>query len=150
MAILEFRNAYYRGWFAARAHRPAPDADAMEEHFFIDMGFEDGKMSPGHPLQPWNKSIEPGVPANVDIEVHPDKVVFTTRRPGNGAWQPAVKPFRPEATASATPSSEPEPESADTVEDHPAQLPEKKPQYSLPSRPAYGGGVKRRPTRFKG
>ena len=79
MAIVEFRNAYDRGWFAARADRPAPEPDVIEEIFFIDMGFVQGKLSGGGSLRMWAKKIEPGIPANLDFEVRPEHPVFSTR-----------------------------------------------------------------------
>ena len=79
MAKIELRNAYYRGWFAARARRPTPEPDIIEEHFFINMGFAQGKLSNGGPLRLWSKSIEPGMPVNLDIEVTPDYPKFSTR-----------------------------------------------------------------------
>ena len=51
----------------------------MEEAFFIDMGFVDGKFSGGGPLAPWNKDIGPGPPSNLDSELTPDHPVFSTR-----------------------------------------------------------------------
>ena len=76
MAIIELRNAYYRGWFAPTA---PPRARHDRGAFFIDMGFVQGKLSIGQPLRLWSKSIEPGMPANLDIEVRPDYPVFSTR-----------------------------------------------------------------------
>lgn len=157
MAIVEFRNAYYRGWFAARARRPTPEPDMLEEFFFIDAGFSDGLMSPGGPLELWSRDILPGMPANLDGISQPDEPVFTTRRPeAEPAPQPAREAPQPPVLEDAV---EPAAEAASSAfsggsEDgeRPAQLPEKKPSYSLPSRPAYGGGVKakRRAVRFKG
>ncbi|HVY04909.1 MAG TPA: hypothetical protein VHB46_02930 [Burkholderiales bacterium] len=156
MAILEFRNAYYRGWFAARARRPAPEPDMIEEHFFIDMGFTDGKLSSGRPLESWCKSIAPGMPANLDMEIRPDKVVFTTRRPQEPKppaperAQPPEPPELTDAVESAEPGGETllaeegTAEEDGEEEEKPARLPEKKPSYRLPSRAAYGGGIKRR------
>ena len=159
MAIVKFRNAYYRGWFAARDHRPAPEPDMLEEHFFIDMGFTQGKLSAGGPLKRLSESIEPGMPANLDIEVRPDYPVFSTRSrhepsmAGPDEQRPARKPLneaaevekvRPaESAAEVLPGGD-----ADVEEENQhSQLPEKKPQYKLPSRPAYSSG-KRRPARF--
>ena len=156
MALVEFRNAYFRGWFAARAHRPAPEPDMIEELFFIDMGFAHGKLSGGGPLSPWSKSIEPGMPANLDFEVRPDYAVFSTRprqepsMAGHEEQGPARKSTDKEekappveSAAEAFPSG-----AADLEGETPSpELPEKKPQYKLPSRPAYSSG-KRRPARF--
>ena len=154
MAITQLRNAYFRGWFAARASRPAPEPDMIEEFFFIDIGFMDGKLSSGGPLVPWNKSIAPGLPANLDIEVWPDRPVFSTRARQEPAMATREKP-RParryadeeEEATPAESSVEAFPEGVAGVEEEKRnpQLPKKEPQYKLPSRPAYG---KRRPARF--
>jgi hypothetical protein len=159
MAIVEFRNAYYRGWFAARAQRPAPEPDMLEERFFIDMGFIQGKLSSGGPLELWSEKIEPGMPANLDIEVRPDRPVFSTHprqepsASGRNEHQPAHKPVdeldrvenaRPaESSAEAFTGGDADVDG----EKHDPQMPEKKPEYKLPSRPAYSSG-KRRAARF--
>ena len=156
MAKVELRNAYYRGWFAARAHRPSPAPDVIEEHFFIDMGFAHGKLSSGGPLRLWSKSIEPGLPANLDIELRPDYPVFSTRprqEPSMGRHdeqRPARnRSDRQEEVPPAESAEEAFPSGDADAEDerHNPHLPEKKPQYKLPSRPAYSSG-KRRPARF--
>ena len=164
MAIVELRNAYYRGWFAARARRPTPEPDIIEEHFFINMGFAQGKLSNGGPLSLWSKSIEPGMPANLDIEVTPDYPKFSTRprqeptMTGRNDYRPARKTkdeqenLPPaESAAGAFPSGDAEEEDKGTLEAQQEKrnprLPEKKPQYKLPGRPAYSSG-KRRPARF--
>jgi tetratricopeptide (TPR) repeat protein len=36
MAQVDLRDAYYRGWLAARGHRPAPEPRVIEEHFFVE------------------------------------------------------------------------------------------------------------------
>ena len=164
MTIVNFRNAYYRGWFAARADRPAPEPDILEEHFFIDMGFAQGKLSGGGPLQLWSKSIEPGMPANLDIEVRPDYPVFSTRprqeppMAGRDEHGPARKyAIEEESVPGVESAADAFPDGDATVDDKETleaqqenrnpQLPEKKPQYKLPSRPVYSSG-KRRPARF--
>ncbi|MBI3530070.1 MAG: hypothetical protein HY067_19150 [Betaproteobacteria bacterium] len=164
MTLVEFRNAYYRGWFAARARRPAPEPDMIEEHIFIDMGFAQGKLSSGGPLKLWSKSIEPGMPAKLDIEVRPDYPVFSTR-PGQEPSMAGRDEHRParkyadeeeivppaESAAEAFTSGDADVEDKGTLEAQQEkrnpQLPEKKPQYKLPSRPAYSSG-KRRAARF--
>jgi hypothetical protein len=156
MAKVEFRNADYRGWFAARARRSAPEPEMIEEHFFIDMGFAQGKLSSGRPLELWSKNIEPGMPANLDIEVRPNYPVFSTRprqepsMAGRDEHQPArkhrdqeEKAPPAESAAEAFPGGDTD---AEELKRNP-QLPEKKPQYKLPSRHAYSSG-KRRPARF--
>ena len=164
MAIVEFRNAYYRGWFAARAHRPAPEPEMLEEHFFIDMGFEAGKISSGGPLEPWNRRIDPRMPANLDIEVEPDGPVFSTRTRQESMMSPRERPMPEhgyaydeanvptlESVFGASPDIEAEEEDNGTPEAQEEkrnrQLPEKKPSFKLPSRPAYATG-KRRPARY--
>lgn len=156
MVILDFRNAYYRGWFAARARRPTPEPARIEECFFIDMGFADGKFSSGGPLAPWNKSIEPGLAVNLDSELTPDRPVFSTRfrqEPSmalRGESMPARRYADEEEQAlAATSGAEAFPTGgADAEQEQRSRrLPEKKPQYKLPGRPAYSSG-KRRPVRF--
>ena len=156
MAIVELRNAYYRGWFAARADRPAPEPGMIEELVFIDMGFVQGKLSGGGPLRLWGKSIEPGMPANLDFEVRPDCPVFSTRArqepsmTGRDERRPAHKTaVEEEEVPPAEPAAAEFPgEEADFEgEKRNPQLPEKKPQYKLPGRPAYSSG-KRRAARF--
>ncbi|HEX4984607.1 MAG TPA: hypothetical protein VFV71_00915 [Burkholderiales bacterium] len=156
MAILELRNAYFRGWFAARARRRLPRPSLLEEVFFIGMGFSDGESSEGGPLEPWSRGIGPGVPANPGALVGANGPVFTTRRPDVAPqWRspvprqlPPASPGPPELTE-RTPDTQTEPgEEDEPAADRPTRLPEKKPSFSLPSRPAYGGGVKRRPARF--
>ena len=79
MAKVDLRNAYYRGWFAARAHRPPPEPRVIEEHFFINMGIAHGKLSSGGPLRLWSKSIESALPVNLDSERRPDYPLPSTR-----------------------------------------------------------------------
>ncbi|MEO8009879.1 MAG: hypothetical protein ABI728_15355 [Betaproteobacteria bacterium] len=162
MAKINLRNAYYRGWFAARARRPTPEPDIVEEHFFINMGFTQGKLSNGAPLRQWSKSIEPGMPANLDIEVTPDNARFSTRprqepaMTGRNDHRPAQKDREEEDLSQAQSPAGAFP-SADTEEDtgtleaqqkkHNPRLPEKKPQTKLPGKSAYSSG-KRRPARF--
>ena len=164
MTLVEFRNAYYRGWFAARAHRAAPEPDMLEEHFFIDMGFEAGKHSSGAPLELWNRRIDPRMPANLDIEVEPDQPVFSTRSRQESMMSPREKPMPErryaydeanvptlESVFGASPGIEAAEEDNGMPEaqeeKHNPQLPEKKPSFKLPGRPAYAT-AKRRPARF--
>ena len=164
MAKIDLRNAYYRGWFAARAHRRAPEPDMLEENFFIDMGFAQGKLSSGGPLRLWSKSIELGLPDNVDIELSPDYPVFSTR-PRQESSMARRNEHRlarkyageqeqgpsAESSVEAVTGGDADPQDKGTLEAQQEkrnpQLPEKKPQYKLPGRPAYSSG-KRRPARF--
>lgn len=97
MPLLSLRNAYYRGWFAARGRRNAPNPIMLEERFFIDVGFTDGEHSAGAPLDQWNKDIPPGTPANLANYMQSDEPVFTTRRAHSdhppSAMRPARKPL---------------------------------------------------------
>ena len=164
MAKIDLRNAYYRGWFAARARRPTPAPDIIEEHFFINMGFAQGKLSNGGPLRLWSKSIEPGMPANLDIEVTPDNARFSTRprqeptMTGRNDYRPAKKTrdeeegfSQVESPGGAFPGADAEDKDKGTLEaqeeKHNPRLPEKKPQTKLPGRSAYSSG-QRRPARF--
>ena len=128
----------------------------MEEAFFIDMGFVDGKFSGGGPLAPWNKDIGPGPPSNLDSELTPDHPVFSTRFRQQPSMAPRGEsmPARgytdeEEQGLAASPTTEAFPTgSADAdQEQRSPRLPEKKPQYKLPGRPVYSSG-KRRPVRF--
>ena len=94
MPILSLRNAYYRGWFAARGRRNAPNPIMLEERFFIDVGFTDGERSPGVPLDQWNKDIPPGTPANLANYMQSDEPVFTTRRAHSDHLPSAIRPAR--------------------------------------------------------
>lgn len=47
---LKLRNAFLRGWFAARSRRAMPAPDGMEEKVYIDSGFDAGMKSPGAAL----------------------------------------------------------------------------------------------------
>jgi len=94
MPILTLRNAYYRGWFAARGRRHAPNPIMLEERFFIDVGFTDGERSSGTPLDQWNKDIPPGTPANLASYLQSDAPVFTTRRTHSEHLPSAMRPAR--------------------------------------------------------
>jgi hypothetical protein len=94
MPILSLRNAYYRGWFAARGRRNAPNPIMLEERFFIDVGFTDGERSPGSPLDQWSKDIPPGTPANLANYLQSDEPVFTTRRTHSDHSPSAMRPAR--------------------------------------------------------
>jgi hypothetical protein len=50
-------------------------------------------QSSGGPLDPWNNSIEPGLPANLDIEVRPDRPIFSTRAGRKPSMAPRDKPM---------------------------------------------------------
>lgn len=68
----KLRNAYLRGWFAARARRPLPATDGLAEKCFLDHGFDAGASSTGSALTPlapvnardlraaWEKEFEMG------------------------------------------------------------------------------------------
>ena len=47
---LKLRNAYLRGWFAARSQRPLPVPDGLAEKAFLDNGFAAGAASTGSAL----------------------------------------------------------------------------------------------------
>jgi len=49
---MKLRNAYLRGWFAARARRPPPATDGLAEKCFLDHGFDAGTASTGSALAP--------------------------------------------------------------------------------------------------
>jgi hypothetical protein len=56
---LKLRNAFLRGWFAARSQRAMPAPDGMEEKAYIDSGFDAGKKSSGAAL-PLLDQVDPG------------------------------------------------------------------------------------------
>ena len=47
---LKLRNAFLRGWFAARSQRPMPPPDGLAEKIFLDNGFAAGVASAGNAL----------------------------------------------------------------------------------------------------
>ena len=47
---LKLRNAFLRGWFAARSQRPMPAPDGLAEKLFLDNGFAAGIQSSGSAL----------------------------------------------------------------------------------------------------
>jgi hypothetical protein len=164
MAKVELRNTGFHGWFAGRAHRAAPEPEMIEEHFFINMVFAHGKLRSGGPLRRWSKSIGPGLPANLDIELRPDTPVFPTRprqepsmaprdehRPARKYAHEKEEVQSAESAAEAFRSGDADAEDKGTLgtlqEKRASQLPEKKPQYKLSSRSAYSSR-KRRPARF--
>jgi hypothetical protein len=102
--MLSLRNAYYRGWFAARGRRTPPAPIMLEERFFIDVGFVDGERSSGAPLDQWSKDIPPGTPANLENMMQSDEPVFSTRR-SHSAFPPSA--MRPARKALATEHNEP-------------------------------------------
>jgi hypothetical protein len=59
MRHIRLRNAFFRGWFAARAERRPPQPDSAAEAAYIDDGFKAGERSGGHALpmignhRPW-------------------------------------------------------------------------------------------------
>ena len=50
MRHIRLRNAFFRGWFAARAERRPPRPDGAAEAACIDDGFRAGASSGGHAL----------------------------------------------------------------------------------------------------
>lgn len=66
---LKLRNAYLRGWFAARADRSPPEPDGLGEKPFIDRGFEAGVDSGGQALPMLQNPRVSSTPVSeVDIE----------------------------------------------------------------------------------
>lgn len=129
----------------------------LEEHFFIDMGFAAGQASSGRPLELWNRRIDPRMPANLDIEVAPDRPVFSTRTRQEPTMSSHEGPMPErryvdeeksvpilESVFGTSPDTEAEGEDNETPdaqgEKRNPQLPEKKPRFKLPSRPAYSTG----------
>ncbi|MEO8004682.1 MAG: hypothetical protein ABI771_07235, partial [Betaproteobacteria bacterium] len=53
-----------------------------------------GERSPGSPLDPWNKDIPPGTPANLANYLQSDAPVFTTRRAHSDHPPSAIRPAR--------------------------------------------------------
>lgn len=81
MPKLKLRNAYLRGWFAARAERNLPEPDGLDEKPFIDRGYEAGIESGGHALPKLRQPDPASATApSVDIEAVPEAY-----RPGKPA-----------------------------------------------------------------
>jgi len=47
---LQLRNAFLRGWFAARSQRQPPQPDGMAEKVYLEIGFDAGTKSAGSAL----------------------------------------------------------------------------------------------------
>ncbi len=155
MPTVQLTNAYYRGWFAARAQRAAPKPMLVEELSFIDMGFADGKLSHGGPLKAWSNRMEAAMAIAPGNNFRRDSPVFSTRpgpeptMPGRGHPQPAHQHPDADENRSAAQSAEPVTSgNVDTEEKKEVpRLPQKQPQMKMPGRPIYASG-KRGATRF--
>ncbi len=155
MPKVHLTNAYYRGWFASRAQRSAPKPMLVEELSFIDMGFADGKLSHGGPLEPWSTPMEAVMAIDPRNNFRPESPVFSTRRgpepvmTGRGHPQPAHQSPDAGENRSAAQSAEPVAGGHDDSEEknNVPQLPQKQPQMKMPGRPVYASG-KRGVTRY--
>ena len=67
--MLKLRNAFLRGWFAARAERHPPETDTLAEKTFQDRGYEAGVASGGRalPMLP-NPESDAVVMSRVDMD----------------------------------------------------------------------------------
>lgn len=50
MRRIRFRNAFFRGWFAARAQRRSPPCDNSSELAYVESGYKAGVVSGGRAL----------------------------------------------------------------------------------------------------
>lgn len=112
---LKLRNAFLRGWFAARSRRALPAPDGMAEKLYLDNGFDAGLRSAGSAL-PLLDQVDPGdLRAAWDMEFEIGKSRLQKRyldvlMPGTG---PAVLDLDLRDTAASAHTVEP----ARTIED---------------------------------
>ena len=143
MLTTKTRNAFYHGWFAARARRPLPPPETEEEAIFLGMGFTEGKKSGGKPLELLSKPLNPRRPLlNIDPELAPPPRVVRTGREARMADEPAA-PSPPILGPDKTISQLAAPETVASEQKIPT-LPEKKPQMQLPKKNPFGGAPARR------
>ncbi|MFN0041219.1 MAG: hypothetical protein ACKVP2_17025 [Burkholderiales bacterium] len=143
MLTTKTRNAFYHGWFAARARRPLPPPETEEEAIFLGMGFIEGKKSGGKPLELLSKPLNPPRPLlNIDPELVPPTRAVRTGREAQVADEPAA-PTPPTLPQEKTMPEEAAPETVASEQKEPA-LPEKKPQMHLPKKNPFGGASARR------
>jgi hypothetical protein len=150
MFSIKTRNAFYRGWFAARAHREPPPPVSREEEVYMDLGFSEGRKSEGKPL----KALSPRpaytpLPLNIDMEL--TRELPPLPRPREEAPPEARRAVRPSvATTPKSANTDPEGwplqsltegEAKDTPDAAPEtpRLPERSPQYNLPRKNPWGG-----------
>ena len=142
MPTTRTRNAFYHGWFAARAHRPLPPPETEEEAIFLGMGFIEGKKSGGKPLAFFNKPLNPQRPLlNIDPELAPPPRAARTAQEARVADEPAA-PSPPTVRQEKTIPQAAAPETVESEQKKPA-LPEKKPQMQLPKKNPFGGAPAR-------
>lgn len=136
MPKLKLRNAYLRGWFAARAERDLPDPDGMSEKPFIDRGYEAGVDSGGRALPLLDNPDPPSAPMpSVDIET-----VLQEYRARQQAMQRSPSGENPAEQSHAPGTADPEPAASsimganngtgDSVETKAAEPPPVKPRKS--------------------
>ncbi len=144
MPTTKTRNAFFRGWFAARAHRPLPAPDSEEEAIYLGMGFIDGERSGGKPLpslSPPKLSIRPRLNIDPDL-TEPPKIPAITRKDVPKEEIPAPRASLP---SREKPDLAPAPvEETEHLGRMPLRFPEKKLQNQLPRKNPFGGKTARR------
>ncbi|MEO8165350.1 MAG: hypothetical protein ABI619_08120 [Betaproteobacteria bacterium] len=90
------RNAFLRGWFAARSRRRPPSSDDFDETLFANNGYEAGKQSGGYALAPLVNTHEANaVRASLDRDM--TATISPAPKPRPTKAQPEVKSPEPEA-----------------------------------------------------
>lgn len=154
---LKLRNAFLRGWFAARSRRPLPAPDGMAEKAYLDNGFDAGTRSAGSALPLLAPVNVNELRAAWDMEFHLGKLRLKKHyldavMPGSGPRsldldlrESAVTVAVESAAEVEAAASEPQPRSRWDDDDDGSP----KPNRFLPTR-KYGSSVGRGRTRFKG
>lgn len=118
----KLRNAFVRGWFAARAERTPPETETLAEKSFQDRGYEAGMASGGRalPMLP-NPESDAAALARVDVDAMLQE--YEARKAARHAGvdvpiDPAAEDSQIAAEASAAdpvPDPEPPPAAVDTA-----------------------------------
>jgi hypothetical protein len=148
MPTPKIRNAFYRGWFAARAFRPLPAPDSDEEAIYLGMGFIDGKRSGGKPLpglSPPKLSIRP----KLNIDLDPTKFPKTPQITSKDLPKEGIPASRARLNSREEPALAPAPaEETENLDNMSLRFPEKKLQNQLPRNNPFGGKSTRRRYNF--
>lgn len=125
----KLRNAFVRGWFAARAERTPPETDTLAEKSFQDRGYEAGIASGGRalPMLP-NPESDAAALARVDVDAMLQE--YKARKAASHAAVdvPIDPPAEDSRFATEGPAADPVPDtepSSAAVETAPAAKPRK-------------------------
>lgn len=153
---LKLRNAFLRGWFAARSRRPPPAPDGLAEKSYLDNGFDAGTRSAGSALPLLAPVNVNELRAAWDMEFHIGKLRLQKRyleavMPGSAPpsldldlRESVVTVVKESAAELEAAASEPQPGSRwDDDDDAPKE------NRFLPTR-KYGSSMGRGRARFKG